>query len=431
MALSYISGGRVSWRDVLAYVVVKGNITSGSVAAGLGLSHPDASIRLRRLKEWGMVRTDGKARGRAFSATEYGVKVARNPSNTLKNAPEAVKDEPESLGSLYPELGAPALASGPVALMRVVEVDYPEFERKGLEALPSRVELSEDTVVVEKKYDGWLCQTAGGRLYSRRGIELTENFIPIAKELSGLRGSHLVGELVYWDHRIAKMVETNVTRVAGTESPAEAGRKFRELETSGFFQIVFFDVIAADGEDVSKAPFEKRRKLLERLIDTEDDRRERVTRSSVHDFSEWKRVFQATLSMGGEGVMLKNSQAPYLWNPLGQREPRPSGVQWKVKAKRSDDFIVFGWKKTEKGSVSLRFGQFCRGELIEVGDVNSLSSGTEKEVVALLAKGPFVAEIEFQERFPKHPGRLRNPVFVRVRLDKPIESVTMPEEYCR
>jgi ATP-dependent DNA ligase len=431
VTLSYISGGRVSWRDVLAFIVVKGEVTSDLVAKSLGIKSYDAVHRLARLKSWQMIRDDGKARNRVYTPTDYGVEVARNPTSKDPEKEEA-PEVSGNLEGLYPDLAYPDSKPGygPVALMRLVEVDYQKFVTEGLDALPSRVELSSDMIAVEKKYDGWLSQVAGGRLYSRRGIDITDNFLPISKELSHLRGDHLVAELVYWDNRAGKMVETNVTRIAGMDNMDEAARRLKELESTGFFQLVVFDVIAQRGRDISKFAFEDRRKTLESLIDSEDNRRERLTLSPIHDLSEWKRIFQTALMLGGEGVVLKNLKAPYFWRPLGEREPKLTGVQWKVKAKKSDDFVVFGFHKSEKGRLVLHFGQFCKGKLVEVGEVNNLSTETERETIGLLEKGPFVVELEYQERFPKYPGRLRNPAFVRTRPDKPIESATLPAQYC-
>lgn len=432
VTLSYISEGKVTWRDVLAFVVAKGEVTRNDVAAGLGISKEDASMRLMRLKDWwGMVQTDGKIRGRTFSATEYGIKVSKNPTAKDFEEKEAA-DVSGNLDNLFPDLAYPDSKPGygPVALMRLVEVDYQKFVAQELDALPSRIELSSDMIGVEKKYDGWLCQPTGGRLYSRRGIDLSENFVPITKELAHLRGEHLVGELVYWDNKQGKMVETNVTRIAGMDRLEEAARRMKELESTGFFQLIVFDLIAQKGRDITRAAFMDRRKVLEGLIDSEDNRRERITLSPLHDLSDWKRVFQASLMVGGEGIVLKNLKAPYLWRPLGEREPQPSGVQWKLKAKKTDDFVVFGLSKSEKGKLVIRFGQFCKGKLVEVGEVNSLSAENEREIVSLFKDGPFVVEISFQERFPKYPGRLRNPAFSRVRPDKPIESATLPAEYC-
>lgn len=419
MSLAFIGkDSRVSWRDVLIVVASRESVTSKEVAEALHLSHPDACIRLRRLKEWGMVRSEGGARNRRFSATDYGMRIAAHP----------VRQEHVSGHDAYLDLGE--VIEGPVALMRIVEVDYQDFEREEIRALPSRVGLSPEQLSCEAKYDGWLSQTAGGRLYSRRGKEITEKFAPISRIIREFDREHMIGELVYWDRSTGKMNEPDVTRVAGTEDPEEASRKMLELEKKGFFQIVYFDIIGYRGRDISKRPFEERREILEKLVNTVDDRSERITLSPAYPVERWRDVFKAALDMGGEGVVIKNLRAPYFWNPLGQKELRPSGVQWKVKATRSDDFVVFDWKRSQKNKVIIRFGQFCRGELVEVGEVNNLSKEEEEEMIRLLEKGPFVAEIGFQERFPKFPGRLRNPVFLRIRLEKPIESATMPDEFC-
>lgn len=422
MSLSYIGRqpGRVSWRDVLGFVARRKGCASGEVAQALEISHPDACIRLKRLVDWGMARTEGGTRNRSFYATDYGLKVTLSPTEV---------EEPQTMGDLYPNAeGFDGLIEGPVALMRVVEVEYIDFERRELEALPSRVKLSESGIVCEPKYDGWLCQSAGGRLYSRRGMELTRNFPPISKALSSFREDHLVGELVYWGAD-GKMYETAVTRVAGTDDPMEAIEKMLELEKKGIFQIILYDVIGKDGKDVSKRPFAERRKMLSGMIDSVDERRERLTLSPMTELDTWRDVFRSSLAQGGEGVILKNLEAPYQWRALGDREAKPSGTMWKVKAVRSDDFVVFAYAYSDKDKLMARFGQFWKGRLVEVGELDNFSGELEREILKLLEKGPFVMEIAFQERYSKPPGKLRNPRFVRLRPDKPVESATLPAEY--
>ncbi len=84
---------------------------------------------------------------------------------------------------------------------------------------------------------------------------------------------------------------------------------------------------------------------------------------------------------------------------------------------------------TDKDSLVVTFGQFHRGEIVIVGEVNNFSAELEEEMEQRLERGPFVVELEFQERFPKPPGRLRNPRFKRFRPDKPIDSVVLPEQF--
>jgi len=396
--------------------------------AGLWDVHPTTTYRLfERLRKAGYAKREEGMSG--IGATYSIVEKGRHKLGYLQGLGSKDEEPEKTSEELYPELGrSAALIEGPVALMRVAEVDYEKFEEEGIDALPSKVELAEDDVACERKFDGWLSQSAGGTLYSRRGKLLSGKLPPIDRELSNFEGEHIIGELVYWDHQTRKMNESNVTRVAGTDNPMEAARKMMELEQHGFFQIVVFDLIAHEGEDISKLPFAKRRSALENLIGTTNDRKERLTLSPVYDFGNWRKVFQAALVEGGEGVVLKNTNAPYLWRSLGEREATPSGTMWKVKAVRSDDFIVFDSFRSEKDKLIVKFGQLWKGELVEVGDMDNFSAENEKEIQKRLKKGPFVMEIAFQERFGKPPCRLRNPRMLRFRSDKPIESVTLPTE---
>jgi hypothetical protein len=104
-------------------------------------------------------------------------------------------------------------------------------------------------------------------------------------------------------------------------------------------------------------------------------------------------------------------------------------VQYKLKAIKTDDFIVFDTRRGDRGSLLAVFGQLWKGEIVEVGDVNNFSAEMEQEILTRLRRGPFVVELAFQARFPDPPGRLRSPVFKRIRLDKPMTSVTLPAKY--
>lgn len=418
MALSYIGDrdARVTWRDVLKIVVAKKSVTAQDLAKMLSMEGGEVRLRLKRLRDWGMIRFEGKEERRhIFVPTEYGLKVASNPVE--KSQPlEIATDSSDDLSATdyvaqYPMLdGLGGVIDGPVALQRLVEIE-------SIDDLPDGFDWA-----VEKKFDGWLCQTADGNLYSRRGKDLTRKFPPLWDHLKRLSGAHLVGELVYWDPS-GKMSEPTVTTVAGTPDPFTAALKLKALP--GFFQYVAFDLIGVGGRDVSKQPFKERRRRLESLVRPS----RHFTLSPIYPFAKWRAAYNEALEEGGEGVVIKNMDAPYFWRELGEREPQPTGVQYKLKAVRSDDFIVFDSYLSEKDKLMVRFGQLWRGELVEVGDMNNFSAEIEQEIRQRLKRGPFVMEILFQERFPKPPGKLRNSRFSRFRDDKPIESVTLPARY--
>jgi len=415
MTLSYVSESpKRTWRDVLAVVIVKGELTAKDLSKFIGVAHAEACVRLKRLQQWGMVRVSGNQRNgtRIFEVTDYGNLVHANPTESPKEVVEEteVSDTDEAYPALDDLWG---IIDGPVSLQRLVAIDDVAEATRHVPAA---------NLAVERKFDGWLCQVAGGRIYSRRGKELTKNFPQILSAVGRFRGEHLIGELVYWGPD-GKMDQPMVTTVAGTADPEEAIAKASQLP--GIFQIVLFDVIGVDGRDVSKQPFKERRKRLESLVRPS----RHLALSPIYPFARWREAYDAALAEGGEGVVLKNVDAPYFWRPLGEREEKRVGVQYKLKARKTDDFIVFNIAFSEKKRLLMRFGQFWKGELVEVGEVDNLSMDTTREAIEHFKRGPFVTELSYQERFPKPPGRLRNPVFERFRPDKPIESVTLPAKY--
>lgn len=310
-----------------------------------------------------------------------------------------------------------SLGKDPVALMRLVEVDSAGFLQEAM----GRAGLGPGDLIVETKFNGWLSQAAGGRLYSRRGEELTSKFPHIAKLIAPFQKEHLIGELVYFnEHGI--MDEPSVTRVAGTADPREAVRKLRAMP--GHFDYVVFDIIAVNGEDISQAPMETRRQILNDCLCESG-----LTVSNPLPFSRLQEVFEAGVAAGGDGVVIKNLHAPYIWKPLGQSEARPYATWWKLKPSFMDDFVVVRSKRGPKGKLVVTLAQFHQGELVEVGDMNNFSSPIEGEVLERLKEGPFVVEVEYTSRFPDPPGALQHPRFVRFRPDKPMESVLLPKRY--
>lgn len=310
-----------------------------------------------------------------------------------------------------------SLVTGPVALMRLVTVD----SVSELDRLLTRMGLPPEDVAVETKFNGWLAQAAGGRLYSRRGKDLTDKFPHIAKLIAPFTKEHLIGELVYFDEN-GVMQEPAVTTIAGTKDAKEAVRKMKEMP--GTFDYVIFDVLAVNGEDITGASTAARRAVLEDCFLNSG-----LTLSNPQPLAMLEQVYEEGVSAGGDGVVIKNLKAPYLWRPFGQSEVQPVGVWWKLKPAFTDNFVVIGTRRGPKGNLLAILAQYHNGRLVEVSDVNNFSAPTAKEILQRMEKGPFLVEIEYLSRFPDPPGALQHPRFVRVREDQDLESAQLPPKY--
>ena len=313
----------------------------------------------------------------------------------------------------------PPLTEGPVALMRVVEIKEVAQAIESVE----RQGLSEADLFVQTKFNGWLTQIVAGRLWSRRGnLELTRKFPEIAGAITQYDNDHLIGELVYWGPD-GVMDAPSVTTVAGTANPEEAVAKLKALP--GHFQLVVFGALAVQGYDVTAlGAWDRYGIVTERVRPTEA-----IRIPATYPFRDWERVYEEALRLGGDGVILKNAFAPYLWRPLGETEPKPYGNQFKVKPVLTEDFVVFDAFPGPRGKLIVKLGQYWKGRLIPVSEMNNFSKEMEAEVKRRLAKGPFVMEVLFQARFPDAPGSLQHPRFGRLRDDLLPRDIELPAEY--
>jgi ATP-dependent DNA ligase len=309
----------------------------------------------------------------------------------------------------------------PVAPMRLTKIDDPN---------KATASVSADRLAVEGKLDGWSIQAifAGGpRIYSRRGKNITQNFPEVVNELVKLNvpeQSSLLGELVWLDENNKQSI-TTIGSLAGS-SPTKAKEKKEGLK--GHAAIIFYDVLWLNGEDVTKKPFRERREALERLLDGKTNKV--ILLSPMRKFDDWKRMAQWSLASGGEGVVIKNLDSPYVYSEVGEREPKPADTWWKWKPPKkaqADDFVVYNSYHTETGKLMVEFGQYHEGKLYHVGRIDSFSSKVESEIEELIANGDFVIEMGFEERTAD--GKLRHPHFLRVRPDKDAKDVDLPPEF--
>jgi bifunctional non-homologous end joining protein LigD len=282
--------------------------------------------------------------------------------------------------------------------------------------------------VYEPKWDGFRAiVTVSGvevTLTSRNGNDLTERFAPIARSAkAALRSADAVldGEICALD--------------------AHGRSRFGLLQQgSGTLALVVFDLLELDSEPLVNLPLLERRQQLEQVVDPS------VGGVIVSpQFDDGQSLLAAARDQGLEGVVAKRRDSRYL---LGRR-----GAEWrKVKVRGQQEVVIAGYTRGQgrraAGFGALVVGVHEAGGLRWAGNVGTGFADDEIErLIALfrplerpdtpfadLPKMPrvprsdvvwveprLVAEIEFVEW--TREGRLRAPVYVGLRDDKPADDV--------
>ena len=239
--------------------------------------------------------------------------------------------------------------------------------------LASPVESAEEGLsyfaeaAVEDKYDGIRAQAhvSGDQvnLFSRTRDEITESFPELPPALEGLpRDAILDGEIVAWEYPAAAEGGLDNTTNLGVARPFSVlqqrlGRKkvSDKMLRENPVAFVVFDVLYADGELLIDRPLQERARILDSLLETQENSHDRERRApqskaqgslafssdpdesfpnarvirapvfraaSVHDLEQ---LFSAARERGNEGLMIKDLASPYT--------PGKRGKSW-LKMKR-------------------------------------------------------------------------------------------------
>ena len=284
--------------------------------------------------------------------------------------------------------------------------------------------------IFELKLDGFRMlasrENGEGALTTRNGHDLTHAFPELARALTALPYDDLVmdGELVVPDDAGLPSFHRLQERARFTRA-ADIARAAVEQPATMFL----FDFLGAEGHDARGLPLLERKRLLRRVVPEVG-----ALRYLEHFETNGEQVYAQVTKLGLEGVVGKKADAPY----RGGRSPN-----WlKVRAERSDDFVVVGFtrpKGSRAGFGALHLGVYDGGDLVYAGRVGSgFDTAQLREYAAALesarrSKPPFkgagpagsehtwveprlVAEVRFLEW--TDDGQLRQPVFVRFRDDK-------------
>ncbi len=280
----------------------------------------------------------------------------------------------------------------------------------------------------EFKWDGVrvIATVTGGRvrLAARSGADITGGYPELAGLGAAVPDAVLDGEIVALD----AAGRPSFTTLAERMHVRDATRAARLAVTVPVSYMVF-DLLSLAGEDLTGAPYARRRALLETL----DLAGTPAVVPPV--FADGAATLAAAREYALEGVVAKRLDSGY--RP-GQRSP-----DWiKVKLDDSGDFVVGGWRPGARRLGALLVGSpGPDGRLAYRGRVGGgISAASERALLAALAPlaapaSPFaqplprddarsatwvrpelVVEVRFGQRTPD--GRLRFPRFLRLRPDK-------------
>jgi bifunctional non-homologous end joining protein LigD len=297
--------------------------------------------------------------------------------------------------------------------------------------------FSDERWLFEPKLDGFrtiaFVNDGKVRLRSRRGLDVTGRYPALAGSLARQPVSQLVldGEIIALDSR-GKLCFQCLQGYLKSMNKIRTG----PVERPSAIIYYVFDILYLDGYDLKGVPLRERQELLRSVLEAGGD-----VRLVEHFAGDGQTVYRAAIENGLEGIIAKRRDSLY--------EPGKRSRDWlKIKEVTSEDFVVGGFTPGA-GNRADTFGALLLGyydddnNLRYAGNVGSGFSGEalseiRKRLDAISAeKSPFTTgpeppgrvtrvkpEMVVEVKFAAwtRDGRLRAPVFLRVRDDKPATS---------
>ncbi|WP_395396324.1 ATP-dependent DNA ligase (plasmid) [Novosphingobium sp. BL-8A] len=245
----------------------------------------------------------------------------------------------------------------------------------------------------EPKWDGFraLIERKGEsiEIWSKSGKPLGRYFPEVVDAISTIRNERLLldGELVV-------PMGNHLSFAALQARLHPAASRIARLSRETPAQVILFDCLGKDDEDMRAAPFSERRAALEALHSNLG--RSDVILSPLTTIPGEAQRWLAASGGALDGVIAKQSDLPYL---PGQRAMR------KVKQRRTADCVVGGYRKDAKGRVaSLLLGLYVVQGRLDLVGFTSAFRATERVALATKVKahegGP-----GFTGRAPGGPSR--------------------------
>ncbi|MEO6405609.1 MAG: DNA ligase D [Ferruginibacter sp.] len=284
--------------------------------------------------------------------------------------------------------------------------------------------------IYEIKWDGYRAiseiNNNAVKLYSRNGNDFSGKFPLIINDLKKIKHDAVLdGEIVVLN-----------------EEGFPDFQKIQDYESNTHFPLIYnvFDLLSLDGNDLYHIPLIERKALLEKLL-----KKNEVIKYSDHVTGNGKIFFDAAAEKNLEGIMAKKADSEY--------HPGARSNDWlKIKNHKTADVIIAGY--TEPGGSreyfgSLVLGMMKKGKLVYAG--NAGTGYNEKTLADLhgLMQKRIIKQSPFTEKIPgsqyiswvkpelvcevkftdwTKDEKLRHPVFLQLRNDKPIKETDMEKQ---
>ena len=245
-----------------------------------------------------------------------------------------------------------------------IELESFPDDVRPMQAASAEAPFSSAEYLFEVKWDGLRCmlfRDPSGVVHLKdRGLNDVTADLPeiVAAGRRVPPGSVIDGELVATDTDGRPDYPRLRQRLAG-------GARLRDEIPTAYLA---FDALYLEGRPLQRQPVMRRRARLAKAIETGGH-----LFVPDHIDEDGVELFEACLERGLEGVVAKHKQSPYV---PGQRSP----FWLKVKAVKSDDFVVIGWLG-DRPFDALVVGFYEDGRLLPCGTVGG---GFEDDVAALV-----------------------------------------------
>jgi bifunctional non-homologous end joining protein LigD len=284
-----------------------------------------------------------------------------------------------------------------------------------LAATGTREILQSKAYLFEPKLDGYraLCQKKGGvlRFISRNNRDITLEFPELSFGDLIKADCTLDGEIVIYDEKgnpsFALMQQRKHVRAPAT--------------------YVAFDILELDGRDLRRLPLSERKKLLSGTI------KEGKNLQTMPSTENGEELWNVITARGLEGVMAKKKESVYV---TGR-----SRAWLKIKLEKTADCVIVGYATKTREIASLALGLYDGVTLTYIGQVGT---GLSESLLDKLSKELVRASNDVTLPTNVHPvvpdkvcevkyldytkdGRLRAPVFLRIRDDKSTRECTIDQ----